>query len=144
VVNLQRAVLESDDIQKASAALEAKYRPRQQELEKLQREIQTVQQQLQTGAGKLTPQAESDLTAQSQRKQRELQRSGEDLQADVERDRSEILSKASQRMHDVIQKLADEKGLDIVVDTANVLIFKPTLEITADALTAYNKAYPAK
>ena len=144
VINLQRAVLESDDIQKASAALEAKYRPRQQEVEKLQRDIQSIQQQLQTGSGKLTPQAEADLTAQGQRKQRELQRTGEDLQADVERERNEILGKATQRMHDVVQKLADEKSLDMVVDTSSVLVFKPALEITNDALAAYNKAHPAK
>ena len=47
-------------------------------------------------------------------------------------------------MHDVMQKLADEKGLDMVVDTTVVLVFKPALDITADALAAYNKAYPGQ
>ena len=31
VISLQRAVIESEEIQKASAAMEAKYKPRQQE-----------------------------------------------------------------------------------------------------------------
>src|SRR5215472_19008870 len=83
VINLQRAVLESDEIQKASAAMEAKYKPRQQDIEKIQRDLQGIQQQLQSGAGKLTPAAEADLTAQGQKKQRDLQRLNEDLQADV-------------------------------------------------------------
>jgi outer membrane protein len=144
VLNVQKAVLESAEIQAASAALEAKYKPRTQEIEKLQREIQSIQQQLQAGQGKLSTQAEADLTAQGQRKQRELTRSTEDLQADVERERNDILSKATARMHDVVQKLADEKGLDMVVDTSVVLVFKPALDITADALAAYNKAYPGK
>ncbi len=144
VLNVQRAVLESTDIQKASAALEAKYKPRTQEIEKLQREIQSIQQQLQAGQGKLSSQAEADLTAQGQRKQREVTRSTEDLQADVDRERNDILSKATTRMHDVVQKLADEKGLDMVVDTTVVLVFKPALDITADALAAYNKAYPGQ
>ena len=144
VLNVQRAVLESADIQKASATLEAKYKPRTQEIEKLQREIQSIQQQLQAGAGKLSSQAEADLTAQGQRKQREVTRSTEDLQGDVERERNDILSKATARMHDVVQKLADEKGLDMVVDTTVVLVFKPALDITAEALAAYNKAYPAQ
>src|SRR5713226_5726440 len=91
VINLQRAVLESDEIQKASKAMEDKFKPRQQEMERLQREMQAIQQQLQAGAGKLTQQAEADLTAQGQRKQREVQRLNEDLQADVERERNEIL-----------------------------------------------------
>ncbi len=142
VVSLQRAVLESDEIQKASAAMEAKYKPRQQEIEKLQRDLQAIQQQLQTGAGKLTQQAEADLTAQGQRKQREVQRMGEDLQADVERERNEILGASTRRMAEVVKKLAEEKGYDVVVDTSNTVYFKVALDITAEALAAYNKAYP--
>ena len=144
VINLQKAVLESDEIKKASAALEAKYKPRQAELEKLNSEIQSIQQQLQSGAGKLTPQAEAELNAQGARKQRDLQRKSEDLQADVDRERNEILGKSSQKMGDVVKKLAEEKGYDIVVDVSNTIYFKPALEITNDALAAYNKAYPVK
>jgi len=144
IINLQRAVLESAEIKKASAELEAKYRPRQQAIEKLQKDIQALQQNLQSNAGKLTPQAEADITAQGQRKQRELTRLTEDLQADVDRERNEILSRSSQRMQEVVKKLAEEKGIDIVTDISNTVYFKPALEITTESITAYDKAYPAK
>ncbi len=144
VINLQRAVLESEEIKKASSALEAKYKPRQEAIQKLQGEIQAIQQQLQTNAGKLTPQAEADLNAQGQKKQRDLQRAVDDLQADVDRERNDILGKSTQKMGEVVKKLAEEKGFDIVVDISNTVYFKPALEITNDALAAYNKAYPAK
>lgn len=143
VISLQRAVIESEEIQKASAAMEAKYKPRQQEIEKGQRDLQGIQQQLQAGQGKLTPQAEADLTAQGQRKQRDLQRMSEDLQADVDRERNDVLGASTRKMAEVVKKLAEEKGYDIVVDTTNTIYFKPALDITAEALTAYNKAYPA-
>ena len=144
VINLQRAVLESAEIKKASTELEAKYKPRQQQMEKLQRDLQALQQNLQTNAGKLTPQAEADLTAQGQRKQRELQRLSEDLQADVERERNDILAKSSQRMQAVVKKLAEAKGLDVVVDISNTVYFKPDMEITTESIAAYDKEYPAK
>lgn len=144
IINLQRAVLESAEIKKASAELEAKYKPKQQGIEKLQREIQAIQQNLQTNAGKLTQQAEADLTAQGQRKQRELTRQTEDLQADVERERNEILGRSSQRMQEVVKKLAEAKGFDVVVDVSNTVFFKPALEITTESIAAYDKAYPAK
>jgi len=143
VINLQRAVLESDEIQKASAAMEAKFKPRQQEIEKLQRDLQGIQQQLQAGAGKLTQQAEAELTAQGQRKQRDMQRMTDDLQTDVTADRNEVLGKSSQKMSEVVKKLAEEKGYDMVVDVTNTVYFKPAMDITAEALAAYNKAYPA-
>src|SRR5689334_11007201 len=138
VINIQRAVLESDEIQKAGAAMEAKYKPRQQEIEKIQKDLQGIQQQLQAGAGKLTPQAEADLTAQGQRKQRDLQRLSDDLQTDVNAERNDILSKGSQKMGEVVKKLAEEKGYDVVVDAQYTWYFKPALDITAEALAAYN------
>ena len=45
-------------------------------------------------------------------------------------------------MTEVIKKLADEKGLDVVVDSANIVFFRPALEITEEAIAAYDKAYP--
>ena len=142
IINLQRAVLESAEIKKASAEMENKYKPRQTEVEKLQKDIQAIQQNLQSG--KLSALGEQDATAQGQKKQRELTRLTEDLQADVERERTEILSKSSQRMQEVVKKLAEEKGLDIVIDISNTVYFKAALEITTESITAYDKAYPAK
>ena len=144
IINLQRAVLESAEIKKASAELEARFRPRQQQMEKLQKDLQAIQQQLQTMAGKLTPQGEAELTSSGQRKQRELQRVGEDLQADVDRERNDILSKSTQKMQEVVRKLAEEKGPDVVIDVTTAIYFKPALEITTDAIAAYDKANPPK
>jgi outer membrane protein len=144
IVNIQRAVVETAEIKKAQGEMEAKFRPRQAQMEKLQGEIRQLQQQLQSMAGKLTPSAEQDLTIQSQRKQKEFQRLGEDLQADVDRERNEILGKTSQRMQGVVKKLAEEKGFDMVVDVNSTIYFKPVLEITTEAIAAYDKAYPAK
>ena len=45
-------------------------------------------------------------------------------------------------MQEVVTKLAEEKGLDLVVDTSNSVYFKPAMEITSDAIAAYDKKYP--
>ena len=142
VINSQKAILDSEDIKKAQVELTAKYKPRQDQLEKLQKELQDIQNQLQ--GGKLNQLGEQELTAQGQRKQRELQRLQQDLQEDADRDRNDILQRAGTRMQEVVKKLADEKGLDLVVDSANTLFYKTNLDLTADAVTAYNKAYPVK
>ena len=144
IISVQKAVLDTAEIKKAQAEMEARYRPRQMQMEKLQKELQSVQQQLQAGAGKLTAAAEQDLNAQATRKQKELQRLGEDLQADVDRDRNEILGRAGQRMQEVVRKLAETKGLDVVVEAASTIYFKTALDLTADATVAYDTAYPAK
>ena len=135
VVNLQKAVFDTAEIKKADAEMQARYKPRSDKLQQLQEQIQRVAQQLQTGGDKLTQQAQLDLQTQG------LQ---EELQQDVQADRNEILSKSSQKMSDVIKKLAEEKGVDLIVDSATTLYFKPTMELTADATAAYDKTYPVK
>ena len=142
VINLQRAVLESAEIKKASAEMEARYKPRQAEIEKLTKDIQAIEQNLKSG--KLSPLGEQDANVQGQRKQRELTRLTEDLQADVDRERNEILSKSSQRMQEIVKKLAEDKGFDMVVDITNTVYFKPVMEITTESIAAYDKAYPVK
>ncbi|MCE5309511.1 MAG: OmpH family outer membrane protein [Acidobacteriales bacterium] len=144
IVNIQKAVVETAEIKKAQTEMESKYRPRQAQMEKLQGEIRQIQQQLQSMTGKLTPSAEQDLNIQAQRKQKDLQRLGEDLQADVDRERNDVLGKAAQRMQDVVKKLAEAKALDVVVDVNSTIYFKPALDVTTEAIAAYDKAYPAK
>jgi outer membrane protein len=142
IINLQRAVLEAAAIKKASADMEAKYKPRDEEIKKLQAEITEIEKNLQSG--KLTPVAAQDAQASGQRKQRELQRKTQDLQEEVQRERDEILSRSSQQMQEIVQKLAEEKGIDVVIDISNTVYFKPALEITTESIAAYDKAYPPK
>ena len=143
VINLQRAVLESAEIKAASAAMEAKYKPRVSEIDQLNKEISGLAQNLQSNAGKLTAQAEADMNQQMQRKQRDVQRKQDDLQADVDRERNEILQKSAVKMSAVVKKLAESKSLDIVVDAPYAVYFKESMEITNEAIAAYDKDNPA-
>jgi outer membrane protein len=47
-------------------------------------------------------------------------------------------------MAEVVKKIAEEKGLDVVVDIGNTVYFKPALDITTDIVAAYDKAHPVK
>ena len=47
-------------------------------------------------------------------------------------------------MQEVVKKLAEEKGFDVVVDISNTVYFKPALEITTESIAAYDKTYPGK
>jgi len=142
VVNSQKAILDTAEIKKAQVDLEAKFKPRQDQMARLTKELQDIQTQLQSG--KLNQIGEQELTVQGQRKQRELQRLQDDLQADVDRERNDILQRSGTHMQEVVKKLADEKGLDVVIDTSNTIFYKASLDLTAEAVAAYDKAYPVK
>ena len=142
IINAQKAVADTQEIKKAQAGLETKYRPRQQALQNLQNELQSIQQQLNTP--NLAPDREAQLRASGTQKQKELQRLSEDLQSDVNGERQDILTHAGRQMTDVVKRICEERGIDVVIDISNTIYFKPALEITAEATAAYDKAYPAR
>jgi len=144
LVNWQRALTETQELKKSVVDLTAKYKPRQDALDKAQRDLADLQTQLQSAQGKLSAAGQADLEAQAQRKQREVERLGQDLQDDGEKERNDLLQRIGTRMTEVVKKLMDEKALDAIFDTAGTVAFKPGVEITDAAIAAYDKAYPAK
>lgn len=142
VINSQKAVLETVEIKKAQTDLETKFKPRQDKIVQIQKDLQTIQSQLQSG--KLNAMGEQELNAEGTKKQRDLQRLQQDLQDDVTLERNDILQRSGARMQEVVKKLAEAKGLDIVVDTTNTVFYKPAFDLTAEAVTAYNLTYPVK
>lgn len=144
IIDMRQAVNETAEVKKAVAALEARIKPKQAEAEKLQRELQDIQSKLQSLQGKLTPQGEADLVNQGQRKQKELSRLQEDINAELEREQQEIGGRALQRMREVVKKIAEEQQFDLVLDVGQTIYFKPALDITKSAVAAYDKVNPAK
>jgi len=143
IVDTQGALSETAEMKKAQTDLEVKFKARNEEFQQLQKEYQDLQSKLSLG-DKLTAQAQNELTLQAQRKQRDLQRLGEDLQAAVDRERNEIIARTSQRLKQVLDKIAADKSLDVIIDAADTVFFNPALDITKEATAAYDKAYPAK
>jgi outer membrane protein len=144
VINFQKALLDTAELKKDNLDLQNTFKPRQDALNKVATELQDLQQQLQASQGKLSAAGEADLQARAQRKQTEAQRLQQDLQDDANAARESILKTSGQRMAEIVKKLAEEKGYDLVVDTQNTYFFKPAIEITAEATAAYDKAFPLK
>jgi outer membrane protein len=142
IINAQKAVAETADIKKQQATLEAKYKPRTQAIQTLQAQLESISKQLQ--APNLAPDREAALRADGTLKQKELQRLNDDLNADVNYERQDVLTRAGRQMTEVVKKLAEERNIDVVIDITNTIYFKPALDITADATAAYDKAYPPK
>ena len=142
IINLQLAVSQTQEIKKDITAMEAKYSPRQKAIESIQKELQDIQKQ--GSSPNLQPGREADLQAQFTTKQKQLQRLQQDLQADVDAERQDVLGHVGRQMSEVVKNLATEKGVDVIFEVSNTLYVKPALDLTAAATAAYDKAYPAK
>lgn len=139
VVDFQQALLATADMQKQASKLEQKYKPDQDRLEALSQELQGIQAKL----GSASPEDAARMQQEGAEKQREAQRLTEDLQADIDFDRQQILEGGAQRMRAVLDELRVSKGLDLILDVSNTVSFNSSLDLTAEATQAYDAKHPA-
>ena len=152
-IDFQRALADTAEMLKQRQEIEAKYRPRQEQVAKLSQEIQELEQKLQKAEFSETAALQDQLA----RKRRDAQRKQEDTETDYRFEMADVLQAGTSRMRFVVAKLADEKGLDLVIDVqlltdpysrqlnpeqAKPLYLKPALDMTAEAISRYNQEFP--
>ena len=144
VVSLQKALEATAEIKQAENDLRTKFGARQDELAQMQKDLAKMQQDYESNQGKFNEQALAELGQRIQRKQVQLQRSSQSLQDDVNHERQDVLARVGKNLQEIIKKVAEEKGLDLVVDSNSALYFKDPMDISAEVSAAYDKAYPVK
>lgn len=143
VIQIQGALVATQEGQKAAAELETKMSPRKKELESKQAEIKDLQDRLQKGGNTLSDSAKEDLTRNIDQKTKSYNRQIEDAQAELEAEQQKLLNQLGQKMMQVIDKYAQANGYAIVLDVSNqntpVLYASNTVDITKDIVEMYDK-----
>ena len=142
-LDFQRAIVESAEFKKAYAALEAKFKPKQEQLVKAQQQLDDLDKQMRT-AGELSRQGAQELQSRGARKEMEVKRLQEDLEQDFTAERDAAIRLVGTRLGEIVKKYAETNQLDIVVDTQAIRYVKPAVDITNQIIAAYDAAYPAK
>jgi outer membrane protein len=147
IISVQQAILQTKDGQTASAALQAKFLPRRQELEKKQASIQGLQEQMKKGSATMSDDAKQKLARDIDSNQKSLQRDSEDFDADVQQEEGRIMQDLGQKIMDVIIKYATQNGYSMVLDVSNqqtpVLWADPSADITTEIIKLYDAAHPS-
>lgn len=142
IVNIQQAIVTSNEGQRDFAELQKKFDPKRQELEGLNREIEELQKKFNTQAEKLNDEARTDLLKQIDSKKKQMQRSYEDANADVQAQQNEIANRIGQKLISVLDKYAKEHEFSVVLDVSGqaspVLWAAASVDITKDVIEAYN------
>jgi outer membrane protein len=144
LIGINAAIAGTGEGKKAIADLQKKYEPRQQELERLQKEIQSIQDQLSKQTPALSDEDQRRLTRDLEDKQRLLKRSGDDAQTDFNADRDEAIRRIGQKMVRIITDYAQQNGLTLVVDGAQIPIYYAAkgVDITPEIVKLYDAANP--
>jgi outer membrane protein len=143
-INIEQAVLGSNEGQRDFEALRKKLEPKQNELKGQNDELEALQKQLQTQQDKLNEEARATLVKQIETKKKSFDRSVQDAQEDAQNQQKEIFQRILQKMAPVIVKHAQENGFAMIVDTSNPWPQSPILwygeqgDITKAVVDLYN------
>jgi len=143
-INIEQAVLGSNEGQRDFEALRKKLEPKQNELKGQNDELEGLQKQLQTQGDKLNEDARASLVKQIETKKKSFDRSVQDAQEDAQNQQKEIFSRILQKMAPSIVKYAQENSLGMIVDVSNPWPQSPVLwadggvDITKNVVDVYN------
>lgn len=143
-INIEQAVLGSNEGQRDFEGLRKKLEPKQNELKGQNDELEGLQKQLQTQGDKLNEDARASLVKQIETKKKSFDRAVQDAQEDAQNQQKEIFQRILQKMAPVIVKHAQAGGFAMIVDTSNPWPQSPILwygeggDITKAVVDLYN------
>jgi Skp family chaperone for outer membrane proteins len=142
VVNIQEAIMTSNEGKKEADALQQKFGGRQNELKTLNDEVEGLKKQYQAQEASLSEDARATKAKLIETKSKTLQRNYEDFQNEVNQAEQEVVNRIGQKMLSVLEKYAKANGFAVVIDVSNpqtpVLWFNQGTLITKQLVEAYN------
>ncbi len=146
VINIQNAIVSTQDGQKAIKTLEEKSAPRRKDLEAKQAAIAALQNTLKTSSNTASEDTKRKLAGDIDAQTKSFNRLVEDAQAEAEADQAKLLNEIGGKMMAVIDKYATDKGYALVIDVSAqqspVLYASNSVDITRDIVGLYDKNAP--
>lgn len=146
VIDMQSALVQTRDGQKAVGELRDKYSPKDAEFQKRQSDLQAKQAQYQKTSNTMSDAAKATAEREIDTLQRNLQRDSDDVRQDMDQDQQRVLNDLGGKMMQVIQKYAADNQISMVFDVSqqpnNLLFASTALDITRDIIALYDKSAP--
>lgn len=144
IINMQQAVLATSDGKKASQAINDKFTPVKNDLDRLAKDIQAKQDAFTKNRSTMNATALAAAQREIETLTNNLKRKQEDAQQDLEEEENKQLGSIVPKLQQVINQYAAANGITFVLDTSaasnNLIYGDASLNIIAPVVTAYEKA----
>ena len=103
---------------------------------------------IKTQGGVLAPAKLAETNEQLEREKREYQRKQEDLEADGNRAKDQLLGPIREKLTKFVEAYTEKRGITVLIDLANAIQsntlvwYDPRADVTQDFVNEYNKANP--
>jgi len=147
VINIQAAMARTQEGQKAGQELEARFSPRQAELQKIQEEVQALEEKLRTQERTLSDEARLQTMRDLDQKRKDGTRKQQDLQDDLQDAQATYVQQIGGKMQQVIDRYARENGLNVILNVTPggpVIYATAAVDITEAIIRLYDQTHPVE
>jgi outer membrane protein len=139
VVDLQRAITETEDGRKAKDKLKKLFEGRQKELDKKQQDLKKLKDELDQQKNVLARDALEAKVESYQKQLVDLQQIYVDYQRELAEKEGELTKVIVERMERILRRMGQTDGYSLIVDRASGVIYVPTnLDLTDVLIQRYN------
>lgn len=138
VIDVQRAVMQTEDGLRAQATLKKMFDSRQQELNKKQNDLAKEKDDLEKQAKTLSQAAMQKRAEDWQKEMMALQQVFVDYNKELEKKQKELTDPIFEKVMGIVKRLATSEGFDVVMDKQTVAYVRGDLDLTDRCIQIYN------
>jgi outer membrane protein len=146
IINIQQAVVNTQEGQKATAELQTKFNPRKSALEKRQNDLISLQDQLKKGGPTMSEAAKEKIMRDIDSNNKSLNRDAEDFNSDIEQENTKNMQEMGNKVMAILDQYAAQNGYAVILDVSNqqnpVFWADASTNITGDIVKLYDQAHP--
>jgi outer membrane protein len=118
IINVEEAIVSSNEGQRDFAAMMAKYKAPNDQLQAMSKELEDLRNQLKTQSNVLSDDKRAEIASTIQEKEKNAQRFYDDNQAKVQKEQGEIANRIGQKLLKVIDVYAKNNGYGLILDVS--------------------------
>jgi Skp family chaperone for outer membrane proteins len=142
LVAFEQAVFATNEGQKSVQDIQAKYKPKKDQIDTLSQEVESLKKQLQSAPATLSDAERATRLKTIDTKEKQLSRQADDAQTAYNTDLQEVYGKLAAKVSNVLKKYVSDNGYTLLLDVSsqqsNVMWANQSTDVTQAVVTAYN------
>lgn len=142
IIDVQKVLRESTAVSALSREIEEQKVQYQEELREQERALRDADQELARQRSILSPEAYAKKRGELEQRVATLQREARNRKRGLDKVFTQGMIKVQAELARVAKEIAEERGLDLVLSKATVVLVKPKFELTREAVRRLNDRLP--
>jgi outer membrane protein len=142
LVAFEQAVFATNEGQKAVQDIQAKYKPKKDQIETISHEVDSLKKQLQSAPATLSDADRATKMKEIDAKEKRLNHDAEDATTAYNTDLQEVYGKVAAKVSVTLKKYVSDNGYTLLLDVSsqqsNVMWANQSTDVTQAVVTAYN------